>query len=411
MPSPYEFQLETIEFIEPRRHTIVAHEPGLGKSLCAILAAELPAVVICPAHLILNWRKEIDLWRPEAAGEFSVLSYADRSLGTLSPDNMARLYRTVIVDESHYIKSPAAMRSIHTCALIAAIGARGKAIALSGTIIPNRPMELWPLLWAMGITKKKAWSFGMKFAAGWKAPWGGGTWDFSGSSNEVELRRLLSPHLIRFTKAQVLPELPPKTWRVIALDLPTPRQEKAFSLDALSKLEESLAFEALSDVLKLHGERKVPLAVEYIENVLEVQPKVVIFAHHRSVVAMLADRLAAYRPVTVVGGTSKKAKQEAVEAFQSDDRVRVILGQGEALGTGYTLTAASHVVMVEGSWVPGDLEQRADRCHRIGQLDNVTADLITISGSIDEAMLHRALEKQEVVDQIVPVSRWAPSLR
>ena len=167
-----------------------------------------------------------------------------------------------------------------------------------------------------------------------------------------------------------------------------------------------MAFEALSDVLQLAGIRKIPRAVEYIDTALAYSRKVVVFAHHREVIAQLVEKLAPYHPVTLTGGMSTRRKQGAVEAFQSDDRVRVIVGQGEAMGVGHTLTAASHVIMVEGSWVPGDLEQRADRCHRIGQKDNVTVDILTISGSIDEHMTRRAIQKQETIDAIVPVSEW-----
>lgn len=401
MPTPYPFQEETIEFIRERRHSIVAHEPGLGKSMCAILGADVPALVIAPASLLLNWRREIEMWRPRDAQLFSVLSYADRSLGKMTAANAARLYRTVVPDEVHYVKNPDAERSRQVCALIRAIGETGKAIALSGTVVPNRPIELWPLLFSMGITSKNYYAFARRFAAAWKAPWG---FDVSGSSNERQLREILRPHLIRFTKRQVLPQLPPKTWRVIALDLPRPRQERAFSLDDLQKMEKSLAFEALSDVLKLHGERKTPLAVEYIESLLVDKPKIVVFAHHREVVAQVASRLGHYRPVTIQGGLSGRRKQAAVDAFQRDPEVRVIVGQNAAMGVGHTLTAASHVVMVEGSWVPGELEQMADRCHRIGQHDNVTVDALTISGSIDEHMLRRAIEKSETVESIVPVS-------
>jgi SWI/SNF-related matrix-associated actin-dependent regulator 1 of chromatin subfamily A len=93
----------------------------------------------------------------------------------------------------------------------------------------------------------------------------------------------------------------------------------------------------------------------------------------------------------------------AVDRFQDPtSKTRVFLGQTEAAGVGLNLTAASHVVFAEGSWVPSTLEQAADRAHRIGTKKNVTADLLTISGSIDEHMLRRALEKRKVVDQIMP---------
>lgn len=407
MLSPYPFQLKTVEFSKARRHSIIAHEPGLGKSLCAILAAELPVLVVCPASLVLNWHKEIDLWRPEAARYFSVLSYSDPRLGTIKPATMARLYNTVIGDEIHYIKNPKAKRSKVVCGLIAAIGAEGKAIALSGTVIPNRPIELWSLLFAMGITKRRWWPFGKEFANGWKAPWG---FDVSGSSNEPRLRKILKPHLIRYTKAQVLKDLPPKTWRVISLDLPKTRQEKRFNLCDLEEMEESLAFEALSDVHKMHGERKVPRALEFIENALEDDRKLVVFARHREVISTLAEKLSVYNPVTLVGGMTKKAKQRSVDTFQDSAETRVIIGQNSAMGVGLTLTASSHVVMVEGSWVPGDLEQMADRCHRIGQAGNVLVDILTINGSIDEAMLHKALSKQETIDKIIQPTRYYPAL-
>ena len=393
--SLYPYQSDTVEFVRARRHSIIAHQPGLGKTACAIVAADLPALVICPASLVPNWRREIDLWRPESAHLFSVLSYSDRSLGVLSPGNTARLFRTLIADEAHYLKSRGANRTERVCDLIRAVD---KSIALSGTILPNRPIELWPLLHATGITDKAFYPFARRYADSWKAPWG---IDVSGSSNESELRALLEPHLIRYSKAQVLPHLPPKTWNVIALDLPRPRQERRFSLDELSALDESIAFEALSDVLRLWGERKTPRAVEFITSALESEAKLVVFAHHREVVGNLAAALAEFNPVTILGGTTPAAKQRAVDAFQTDPECRVIVGQNVAMGVGHTLTAASHVVIVEGSWVPGDLEQMGDRCHRIGQRDNVTVDVLTISGSIDEAMLRRALEKQAVIDQII----------
>ncbi len=386
---------------------------GLGKTACAILGATLPALVVCPASLILNWWVEINLWRPEASDQFTVLSYASPSLKTIDPAD----FSTVVVDEAHYLKSPKAKRSRLACRLIAAIGARGKAIALSGTIVPNRPIELWPLLFSMGIYTGAFNSFGKRYADGWLAPWGPVSkktgkarkvWDFSGSSNVRGLRRFLEPHTIRFTKAQVLPQLPPKTWRIVALDLPRPQQEKRFSLDSVSKLpkDRALAFEAYSDVFKIHGERKTPAALEHIENVLTGTRKVIVFAHHRDVVASLVHGLAAYNPASMTARMSPRQKQAAKDSFQTDPSVRVIVGQLKTMGVGHTLTAASHVVIVEGSWVPGDLNQAADRPHRIGQTENVSIDVLTISGSLDEHMLHRAISKMGTIEAIVPTTHY-----
>ncbi len=369
--------------------------------MIAVLASELPALVISPASLMINWRREVEKWRPGQSGKFDIVSYADPKLDRIQ----ASAYKTVIPDECHFVKNPLAKRSKLTCGLIRRIGKEGRAFALSGTPVPNRPIELWPLLYSMRITDLSYADFAFKFAAAYENEWH--ELDVRGASNLPELRDLVAPHMIRFTKRQVMPELPPKTWRVMALDLPIDDREKEWSLEDVRRMDPGVAFEAMSDVLHMHGVRKIPLVAEHVENLLTSVPKVLLFAHHRDVIAGLAGKLKQYGPVTVMGGQTTARKQAAVDAFQDpDSRTRLLIGQLQAAGVGHNLTASSHVVFAEGSWVPSDLEQGADRCHRIGTTNNVTADLLTISGSIDEHMLRRALEKLDVVNKIVPESRF-----
>jgi hypothetical protein len=83
----------------------------------------------------------------------------------------------------------------------------------------------------------------------------------------------------------------------------------------------------------------------------------------------------------------------------------VFIGNIKAAGVGLTLTAASHVVFVEAPWSPSDLQQAADRCHRIGQNVNVTVDLLTIKASIDELILHKILTKMDIIDAIIKESK------
>jgi len=212
---------------------------------------------------------------------------------------------------------------------------------------------------------------------------------------------LLSPVMLRLTKAQVLPELPEKTWRVVELDLPIDKREKQFSIEEIERHPDPVAFEALPDILHMNAQRKLPLAIQHIQDVLESTDKVVVFAHHTDIVNGLLSGLTAYKPVRVVGADSPEARQAAVDRFQSDPECRVFVGNIKAAGVGLTLTAASHVIFLEASWTPADLLQCADRCHRIGQQNPVLAEILTIYQSIDAQMLHSALGKMHVINAII----------
>jgi SWI/SNF-related matrix-associated actin-dependent regulator 1 of chromatin subfamily A len=89
--------------------------------------------------------------------------------------------------------------------------------------------------------------------------------------------------------------------------------------------------------------------------------------------------------VTLTGDHNQTQRQTAVETFQAGD-ADVFIGTIGAAGVGITLTAASHVVFAELSWVPGDVSQAEDRCHRIGQQDSVLIQHLVVDGSLDARM-------------------------
>jgi SWI/SNF-related matrix-associated actin-dependent regulator 1 of chromatin subfamily A len=392
-PNLREYQREAVEFVRARRRSLVTLDPGLGKTAVSILAADLPALVVCPAGVRNHWRDEIAKWRPEAAGEFEVLSYHALSPSTA---NFAKTARTLIVDEAHYLKDPTTKRSRIGCSMLRA--AR-RAIALTGTPVPNRPIELWPLMYAMRFTTLSYFDFAREFAGAFEGPHG---LDVTGARYLRELNELLAPNMFRRTKDQVLTELPPKIWRVIALDLPVERQEKEW-IEADLDLAKSVPFVALSDIRKLHGARKVPQVLDYVSGLLDGgERKVVVFAYHREVIASLEGGLRPFSPGVLIGGQSDAQRRAAVHRFQNVSSNRVLVAQTTAAGIGIDLTAARHVVFAEPDWVPANLIQAADRCHRITQKGGqVVADLLTIHRSLDEYMLRKALQKIEVIDEIL----------
>lgn len=395
------YQAEDAERAQRMRSVLIAHEQGVGKTpIAATAIAEFPALVICPASVVRHWERELERWRPDIGDDARVISY-----DLLHRREIIRP-RCLIVDECHFAKNPETIRTRYVMEL--ARTARQK-IFMSGTPVPNRPMEFWPTLTSLGAIRMDPLNFGVMFCNGRQTPWG---MDYSGHSNLDELREIVAPFCIRRTKAEVLSELPPKTFRVIPLDLPgvvAAEGEipgvKEFRKRDLARLDFSIPQEVLSTVMRLHGEAKRGPASRYVQELLESGvDKVVVGGWHRSVLEFIFESLVQNNIEAVLyeSGMSQRERDERVRRFQ-EGSARVIVGNMQSMGVGITLTAASHQVLVESNWSPGDLMQWSDRCHRMGQERAVTIDLLTVHRSLDEHVLRRILEKREVTSRCLPL--------
>lgn len=370
----------------------------------------------------------------------------------------------VVLDEAHYIKSPDAKRTKlilgekhydpatqSTQVIKPPIPSRIK-LALTGTPILNRPQEMWSLVdWClMSIptgsrfehfrSRSKFW---IRYAGYHKGRYG---WEFSGPQNLTELQREARLNfMVRRTKNQVLDDLPPKRRQVIEIDskgyeqvLQQEREifekqkqrlaeaenemliakaagdEEAYR-NAVAKLREaySVSFEEMSRVRHEVGLATVEAAESFLSDVIESVEKVVIFAHHHDVIDKIVEIAAEAcgsknAVVKLVGGMSTAEKQASVDRFQNDPSVRVFVGSITAAGVGITLTAASHVVFCELDWVPANITQAEDRCHRIGQRDSVTVQHIVLEGSLTSRMAKVVVEKQTAISQAVDQNLMAP---
>ena len=126
--------------------------------------------------------------------------------------------------------------------------------------------------------------------------------------------------------------------------------------------------------------------------------KVVVFAHHKDVVRAIASEFG-NTAVTLVGDTPMAQRQAAVDRFQNDPDCQVFIGSIGAAGVGHTLTAASTVIFVELDWVPANISQAEDRCHRIGQTSSVLVQHLVLEGSIDAHMAETVIAKQGIIGQ------------
>lgn len=429
----FPYQRAGIAFASSRPATLIGDDMGLGKTCQAIGVINLdPTVrwvlIVCPASLKANWAIELRRWltRDLSIGIAASRYLPKADIVIANYDILTKLpldtveWDLLVADECHMAKNPKAQR---TKALFA-IQAR-RRLLLTGTPIVNRPIELWPLINYLDPATWPKKDF-MKFAFRYcNAKRGfGGHWDFSGSSHLDELQeKLRTSIMIRRLKAEVLTELPPKIRQIVTLpadglDLDDGRYEDAYAdveaaeaeieglaegsaeyAAAVAKLKSArkFLFEEMSRVRHDTAVAKIPYAIEHLRSVMADGRKVVVFAHHRDVIEAIA---VAFGPnaVTIYGGTKVEDRQAAVDRFQNDPECGPFIGSIGAAGVGLTLTASSHVVFIELSWVPGEVSQAEDRCCRIGQRFNVLVQHLVFDGSLDAKIARTIVRKQQVID-------------
>ena len=410
IPSPdgleyLPFQRAGIAYALGRDATLIADEMGLGKTIQAIgvINATRPetVLIVCPASLKLNWRNELQRWlvderRIDIVNGGGQVFPADPDVVVINYDVLAkhadalhgRTWGIVVLDESHYCKNPKTKRTKAALAISAE-----RKLVLTGTPIPNRPVEIQPIAGYLAPSRfGHFFKFAKRYCNAHQTRHG---WDFLGASNLPELQeQLRSSIMVRRLKADVLNELPPKRRQVIVLDGADYTEE--LRVQELAEAESQttsprIKFDELSGERHLMARAKVPAILDHLKN---IDHPVVVFAHHKDVITALASELDC---VTLTGDNTSEERQAAVESFQRGD-VDVFIGSLGAAGVGITLTRASHVIFAELDWVPGNLSQAEDRCHRIGQHDSVLVQHLVVDQSIDARQVELVVQKQGALD-------------
>jgi SWI/SNF-related matrix-associated actin-dependent regulator 1 of chromatin subfamily A len=402
-------QQEAKLFLLSRRRAILADQPRVGKTLPTAAAAleNLPALIVCPAIAKTVWEAAFNKLAPNVSvhvingkrdagqpnsADVTIINYDVLQYGVTHVDR----YNALVLDECHRIKNPKAAR---TKAAMLAMKKIGHVYALSGTPIPNRPIELWPVLHGLGIYRGGWYDFAARYAKMWSAPWG---LDTSGASNLPELKELMRPHVLRRKKENIFKDYKDPQVSLITFDLPSDKREQGFDADALVANPNALmAFEGLAEIMREAGMRKVKAASEFIDDLLQANEPVVVFAHHKDVVAALQEELKEHKPVIVVGDTSRARRDAAIEAFQSG-KTQCIIGNIAAMSEGVDLSAADTIVFVECTWSTSALEQASSRVENINKSGiPPVIYILTIRASLDHNVLAKVLKKLNVVNQII----------
>lgn len=396
------------DFLLTRKRCILADAPRVGKTLPTASAAieHLPVLVVCPAVAKPVWQKAFKQFGIDAVivhGRKMAEGCVPGGVLIVNYDLLPYMtaidgWQTLIIDEAHRTKTPTAKRTKMAMKLMKATP---HVYALSGTPVPNRPIELWPILHGLGIYKGSWLKFAYRYAKAWHSPWG---LDVSGSSNLLELKKALAPHILRRTRADVFQNYQHPVISLIELDLPVDRREKGFDADALVENPNLiLALDGLAEVMREGGIRKVPLALDFIKGKLDDDPDepVVVFAWHKDVAAMLHEGLQDYAPVMVTGETAAADRQKNIDAFQSGG-ANVMIGNIATLGEGVDLSRSSTVVFVEATWATSAFEQASARVENIQKFGIAPAVyILTTRNSLDHTILSKVLKKLHIIDQIL----------
>lgn len=449
IPSPtgwayLPFQRAGIAGLIRRKRALLADEMGLGKTVQVLgLINADPTIkrvlVVCPASLKLNWLREARRWLVRhfdlrvlmsgddvshiQDGDFLIVNYD--ILERFPALELARL-DLMVCDECHYLKNANTKRSKAVDGITAA-----RLVFLTGTPIPNRVFEIWPVAsrlagWPEEAKRRFVARYcrydAMKDLRGPQR----NLRDLHLAELQDNLRKTI---MIRRLKSEVLTELPPKFRQVIELDPGSARAivrnevetydawqlkiETAKADAAKAKVRNESEYKAAVSALQdtVHAAlidigrlrhvtalAKVPHVIERLKDLLGEQAKVVCFAHHKDVIAQIA---AAFPGCAVVltGDTPQAERQWNVDQFQANPGIRLFVGSIIASGLGITLTAASTAVFAELDWTPGNVTQSEDRLHRIGAKDSVLIIHLLFDESLDARMVKELIRKQELADR------------
>lgn len=441
------YQRAGVEYLLETRRAFLADDPGTGKTLQSIAALEAahqqgvtawPAVVVCPATLVLNWGRELDKWLPgrrwkvvqgrKDPGDLSGLDMVIVGWPNLSAhaDRLSG-FSSYVFDESHAAKSYEAQRT--RAAIKVARHAPGLVLCLTGTPITNRPAEFASQLEILGVLQDfgDRWSFYKRYCGAYQDKFK--QWHIDGASNTKELNdRLRGTCYVRRTKAQVMPELDP-VQEVVRLVTPDAKvmseyrkaeddiveyvARRAYELAlelgekpgsaavrARLKAEANEHLVRLAALRRLAALAKLDSVEELVEELVGSGQKVILAAHHRDVVDTLASRWGGCK---IQGGMTPAEVEEAKARFQNStlEECPVIVLSIMAAKEGHTLTASSDVIFVEEPWTPADVDQVVARAHRLGQRDSVTAWHLLAAGTVDERVHGLIGQKREVVTAAV----------
>lgn len=294
----------------------------------------------------------------------------------------------------------------------AMLSTKGKyKIAMTGTPLMNKPLDLYfPLRW-LGYEDHSFYSFKQHYCI----------FDEFGNPNGYknlgELRQVVEQVMLRRLKDDVL-DLPPKVHTVEFVEMYTD-QKKVYD-EVKSALKENIdklqvAPNPLAQMIRLRQatgypgilsteikeSAKMDRMLELVEEITSSGGKCVIFSNWEQIATVARQKLLPYRPAYIVGNVPTEERFKEMDRFQKDANCKVIIGTIGAMGTGFTLNAASDVIFLDSPWNRALKDQAEDRAHRIGTKGTVNVRTIVCKDTIDEKIENVVYKKGKLSDMLI----------
>ncbi len=440
----------------------LADDMGLGKTVQAIVVmldwrrqrktANTNAIlIVCPVSVLGNWRRELERFAPnlrvtlhhgksrtETAEDFRAMLRANdivlTSYNLLQRDEEVMrdiTFDGVVLDEAQNIKNPTTRQSKVARAL------RGHfRIALTGTPLENRPLDLWSI---MDFLNEGLLGSRTQFLQTLEHP----IVKQRRQGSMSALARLVRPFVLRRLKTdpEIVADLPEKSEQIVTATLSREQailyesvvrkglqevekaaegiQRRGAILTTLLRLKQVCNHPAhyLMDGSALPSRSgKLDLLTEMIEEALDEGDRCLIFTQFKEMGSLLKTHCETSLGQSVLflhGGVPQKERDQMVTDFQANkpDGPKLFVLSLKAGGTGLNLTAANRVFHYDRWWNPAVEDQATDRAFRIGQQRNVFVHKFVCSGTLEERIQQMLDRKREVADSLLAAGEsWLTEL-
>lgn len=439
----FPFQKTGVAYAMEKKRLIIGDQPGLGKTSQAIATIvglnAFPCLVICPSSLKINWQREFDIvagieskilsdgvknnfaqYHLAGLADVFIVNYESLkkffvekidkgprgkwSLKNVHFKSNIGIFKSVIIDESHRVKSFAAQQTKFTKGIC--IG-KEVILALTGTPVINKPSDLVAQLGIIDQIETIATSYSKFLERYCSGP--------RGASNLRELNYKLNANCFYARKkSDVLVDLPAKMRQIVSCEIDNKHraeyevasndlatylaQFKDYTPEQIDKAMRGEIMVRIGKLKNISARGKLKDVFEYIDDVIESGEKIVVFGHLHEVIDALHNRYP--HAVTITGRDNINGRQDSVDRFQNNPDVKLALCSIQAAGVGLTLTASSRVAFVELGWHSAIHDQCEDRCHRIGQLDSVQCTYFLGKDTIDEHIYKIIEDKRSIASAI-----------
>jgi len=433
---PMEHQKVAIEKLLANNKFILADDMGLGKTTASVIGAlesgAKKILIVCPASLKINWQREIKNYSDRkvlivegrkwgSTFDFYIINYdIIKNYHTTDKSEDSDDYKLLvnegfdlaIVDEAHYISNTTANR---TRLLNDVLDRIPKVWLLTGTPMTSRPINYFNLLKIVDSPLTLNWQhYVRRYCKGYQFSVGNRkVWNTSGASNLDELRERTKSYVLRRMKTDIL-DLPEKIITPVFVELNSKMYDE--ELEEFTRITNdkkdsetiSVTLNRLMKIRQLISYEKIPYTCELIDKCLDQGKKVIVFTNFTMTLDMLQEK---YKKNSVVldGRMTKERRQESVDRFQNEDKIKVFISNIIAGGVGITLTAAEVVIMNDLSFVPAHHSQAEDRAYRYGQKNSVLVYYPVFENTVEKIIYNILQKKKNIIDQVMGDGEYSES--